>query len=139
MAGNEDFDPAGLRILVVDDNELTLHIMRHMLQGCNYLGQYFVPRHGFCSVRTERLLERDCHCGPSLALFQKVATFLFSFIRVAYLGCLTVSVRCDSLVCAESFFGVFCLHVYATNSLLFQSVRFGKQSEIIFWAVFFVL
>lgn len=36
----EDFSPAGLRVLVVDDDKLCLKVISRMLQQCSYEGAY---------------------------------------------------------------------------------------------------
>lgn len=38
----EGFSPAGLKVLVVDDDPVCLMILETMLRQCNYTGLYFI-------------------------------------------------------------------------------------------------
>ena len=49
----EEFSPAGLRVLAVDDDKLCLKVISKMLQQCNYEGAPLYPVQRLCGLGRE--------------------------------------------------------------------------------------
>lgn len=84
-----DCFPAGLRVLVVDDDPTWLKILEKMLKKCNYEGP---PFYKFSFFVCQDLLKCDCPFCFFVQLFCLCGCFL---VKIVLYGCVDRYVDCD--------------------------------------------